>query len=144
MTHAYTPGLRITDSARLRRERRLPLRGEVVVQVGDAVEPHTVVAHTELPGNVQTVNVASKLSMDPVRVPEALAVAVGSAVRRGDAVARGRSLFGLVRSAVAAPVDAVVESVSAVTGQVILREPPIPVEVTAYVRGRVAEVLPGE
>jgi hypothetical protein len=30
----------------------------------------------------------------------------------------------------------------AVTGQLILREPPIPVEITAYVRGVVAEVLP--
>src|SRR5262249_22260248 len=36
------------------------------------------------------------------------------------------------------------ESVSHVTGQLILREPPIPVEVSAFVRGRVAEVLPDE
>ena len=30
------------------------------------------------------------------------------------------------------------------SGQLILREPPIPVEINAYVRGTVAEVLPGE
>ena len=33
---------------------------------------------------------------------------------------------------------------SAVTGQLILREPPIPVEVDAYVDGTVVEVMPDE
>jgi hypothetical protein len=36
------------------------------------------------------------------------------------------------------------ESVSGITGQLMLREPPVPVEVNAYVRGVVEEVLPGE
>ncbi len=144
MSHAYTPGLRITERAVLRRERRLPLRGEVRVARGEAVEADRVVARTELPGNVQTVNVASKLSVDPAKVPEALVIPVGGAVKTGDVIARGRSLFGLVRNTVEAPVAGVIESVSSVTGQLILREPPIPVEVNAYVRGTVVEVLPEE
>jgi hypothetical protein len=37
-----------------------------------------------------------------------------------------------------------VESISPVTGQVMLRRPPRPVEVLAYVEGRVVEVCPGE
>src|SRR5262249_42931503 len=43
-----------------------------------------------------------------------------------------------------APVDGTLESVSRVSGQLILREPPIPVEVNAFVKGVVAEVLPEE
>ena len=44
MAHSYTPGLRVTPRATLRRERRLPLRGHVLVQAGDRVEADTVVA----------------------------------------------------------------------------------------------------
>ena len=53
-------------------------------------------------------------------------------------------MFGLMKSHVESPADGTLESVSTVTGQLILREPPIPVEVSAYVRGRVAEVIAGE
>ena len=144
MAHAYTPGLRVTGHAVIRRERRLPLKGEVMVTAGTAVVADTVVARTELPGNVQTVNVAARLSLDPAKVPGSLTVPVGSAVRKGDVIAEGKSLFGLVRQKAEAPTDGTIESVSPVTGQLILREPPIPVEVDAYVRGVVAEVLPGE
>ncbi len=144
MAHAYTPGLRVTDHAVLRRERRLPLRGDVLVEVGAAVAADTIVARTELPGNVQTVNIAAKLALDPARVPDALTVPVGASTKKGDVIAEGKSLFGLVRQRALAPVNGTIESVSPITGQLILREPPIPVEIDAYVRGVVAEVLPGE
>jgi hypothetical protein len=144
VAHAYTPGLRVTERAVLRRERRLPLQGDVVVGVGHHVAPDTVVARTELPGDVQIVNVAAQLSLDPAAVPAALLAPVGSAVRKGDAIAGGRSLFGLVKNTVHAPANGRIESVSPVSGQLILREPPVPVEVNAYVRGVVCDVLPGE
>jgi hypothetical protein len=144
LAHAYTPGLRVTAHARVRRERRLPLRGEVLVRQGDHVDPETVVARTELPGNVQTMNIAARLSVDPAKVPEALVKPVGATVAKGEVVATSRSLFGLVTNRALAPSDGTIESVSHITGQLILREPPIPVEVHAYVRGTVAEVLPGE
>jgi hypothetical protein len=144
MAHAYTPGLRVTDYAVVRRERRLPLKGEVLVQVGQAVEPGTVVARTELPGNVQTVNLAAKLAIDPANVPASLTRPIGTAVRQGEQIAQGKSLFGLLTQRAVAPSDGTLESVSAITGQLILREPPMPVEVDAYIQGVVTEVLPGE
>lgn len=144
MGHAYTPGLRVTPCATLRRERRLPLKGTVLVEAGAAVEAHTVVARTELPGNVQTLNAAQTLGLDPARVPQALVRGVGEAVAAGDVIASGKSLFGLVSNAVKAPAAGTIESVSSVTGQVILREPPMPVEVNAFVRGTVAAILEGD
>ena len=144
MAHAYTPGLRVTDDAIIRRERRLPLKGAVLVAKGDAVEARDVVARTELPGNVQTVNLASKLGVDPANAPSTLTRPIGAPVRKGEVIASAKSLFGLVKNTAEAPADGVLESVSPVTGQLILREPPIPVEVNAYVRGLVAEVLPEE
>jgi hypothetical protein len=144
MAHAYTPGLRVTDDALVRRERRLPLHGQVLVGAGQQVEPGTIVARTELPGNVQAVNLAGRLSLEPARALAALVRPVGSRVARGEELASARGLLGLVRTTVESPADGVIESVSTVTGQLLLREAPIPVEVAAYVRGRVTEVLPGE
>ena len=144
MSHSYTPGLRVTRDAVLRRERRLPLKGDVLVAAGQRVDPRTIVARTELPGNVQTVNLASRLSLDPAQTPGALTRPLGARVRKGEMIAQGKSLFGLIRNSIEAPVDGTLESVSHVTGQLIVREPPIPVEVQAYVEGTVAEVLPGE
>jgi hypothetical protein len=144
VTHAYTPGLRVTERAVVRRERRLPLKGQVLVRAGDAVGPQDVVARTELPGNVQTLNLAARLGVDPVRAPETLTRPVGSDVRSGEVVARAKSFLGIGWRTVTAPSDGFIESVSPVTGQLALREPPLPVEVQAYLRGVVAEVLPGE
>jgi hypothetical protein len=142
--HSYTPGLRVSADAHVRRERRLPLKGEVLVRVGDAVGPDSVVARSELPGNVQTVNLAARLAVDPAQVAGTLLRPLGSAVRAGEVIASARALFGLMKNQVTAPADGTLESVSSVTGQLLLREPPIPVEINAYVRGSVAEVLPGE
>ena len=144
MAHAYTPGLRVTASAILRRERRLPLKGQVLVKAGDVVDPQDVVARTELPGNVQTIHLASRLGVDPGRIPQALRRRVGSDVLTGELLAETQGLFGFARRSVVAPADGFIESVSSVTGQLVLREPALPVEVNAYVRGIVVEVLPGE
>lgn len=144
MAHAYTPGLRVAADAVLHRERRLPLKGTVLVKVGDAVETDTVVARTELPGNVQTVNLAAKLGLDPAKAPGSLKHPIGAAIKKDEVIASAKAMFGLTTNTAVAPVDGVIESVSQVSGQLILREPPIPVEVNGYVRGRVTEVLPGE
>ncbi len=144
MAHAYTPGLRVTAHAVVRRERRLPLHGEVLVRQGQRVRATDVVARTLLPGTVQTVNVANALGVDPPEVPATLTRRVGEKVASGEVLARRRGLFGLFQSECASPVEGTVESVSEVTGQVLVREAPIPVEVDAYLDGVVAEVLAGE
>lgn len=144
MAHAYTPGLRVTDRAVLRRTRRLPLPGTVLVQAGATVTAETPVARTELPGNVQTVNVASLLGVHQSDVAECMVKKEGDPVEANETIASTRSFFGLFRSKCVSPCKGSVESVSTITGQVLLREPPIPVEVDAYVDGRVVEVLPRE
>jgi hypothetical protein len=144
MAHAYTPGLRVTEHTIVRRERRLPLKGEVLVKAGERVHATTVVARTHLPGNVQTVNVASALGVEPADVAKRLLKPVGSTVEAGEVIAGTKALFGLLKSEAKAPAAGTIESVSDVTGQLILREAPIPVEMDAYIEGVVAEVLPEE
>ncbi|HLQ67764.1 MAG TPA: hypothetical protein VK123_11100 [Candidatus Limnocylindrales bacterium] len=144
MAHSYTPGLKVTAFTVVRRERKLPLPGTVLAKVGDSVAAEKVVARTELPGNVQTVNVANLLGVLPEDVRECLVKPVGSPLAKGETFAENRSFFGLFRSKVASPIDGTLENLSVVTGQALLREPPIPVEVDAYVDGTIVEVFPNQ
>ena len=144
MAHAYTPGLRVTARMLVRRERRLPLKGDVLVAAGDVISARTIVARTLLPGNVQTVNLATALGVEPGDVPAKLLRPLGSHVAQGEAIAETKALFGLMKSTAKAPAAGVLESVSEVTGQLILREPPIPVEIDAFLAGTVVEVIPEE
>ncbi len=144
MAHAYTPGLKVTRATIIRKERRLPLQGEVLVKKGDKVKAEDIVARTELPGNVHPVNVAGLLSVPPEDVPQLMLKKPGDPVKKGEPIAMSKSFFGLFKTTVTAPIDGVIESVSNITGQVILREPPIPVEVNAYIDGVVTEIFERE
>ena len=144
MGDAYTPGLTVTRSTVVRKTRRLPLAGEVLVEIGAKVAAADVVARTELPGKVSLVNLATALGVLPDEVAPKLVIAIGGVVARGKPIAQSSSFFGLFHNRVPSPVDGVLESVSAVTGMAVVREPPSPVEVTAYVDGTVVEVLAGE
>jgi hypothetical protein len=144
MAHAYTPGLKVTDEIRVVKERILPLKGEVLVKKGDKVEPDTVVAQTHLPGPVEPVNVANLLGVPPEDVPECMLRKEGEPVTAGEVIARSSSFFGLFKSEVKSKIDGTVESVSSVTGQVLLRGKPVPVQVKAYLKGEVIDVHPAE
>jgi len=143
-THAYTPGLRVTGFAVLRRERRLPLPGQVHVTVGQQVPADAIVAAAELPGDVLSVNVANKLGCLAGEVPKLVKVAEGDAVQAGAVLAETAGWFGRFKTACEVPADGTVETISGVTGQVLLRLKPIPVELRAYVDGTVVEVLGNE
>ncbi len=144
MAHAYTPGLKVTEGMTIQKERRLPLEGEVLVEAGATVKAEDVVAKADLPGNVQLLNVANLLSVPPEEVAEHMLKSVGETISEDEIIATTKGLFGLFKSLARSPIDGTIESVSDVTGQVILREPPIPVEVKAYTDGTVTEVLPDE
>ena len=144
VAHAYTPGLRVTERTRILKERRLPLKGKVVVTKDTEVAAEDVVAMTELPGNVQPVKAASILGVHQQDLREFMLKKEGEDVEKDEIIATSRSFFGLFKSHCRSPVTGKVESISDVTGQVILREPPIPVQVDAYIDGVVREVMPDE
>jgi len=144
MAHAYTPGLRVTEHTVLRKQRRLPIAGEVLVEAGASVRAEDVVARAELPGDVQTVNVVNQLAISPEDLNRYMLKAPGEAVARDEAIAETRPLIKWFRSVARSPIDGTVETVSHVTGQVMVRAAPRAVAVRAYLDGTVVEVQPGE
>jgi hypothetical protein len=140
MAHAYTPGLRVTERTVVRKERRLPIAGEVVVEKGAAVRAEDVVARADLPGDVETVNVVNQLGIQPSELTGYMLKQVGDAVARDEVIAETRPWLKWFKSVARSPIDGTVETVSQVTGQVLLRTAPRPVAVRAYIDGTVVEV----
>ena len=140
MGHAYTPGLRVAEFTLLKKERRLPLLGEVLVKEGDRVTHDQVIARTNLPGDVQSMNVAHRLSIEAAELNRYMMKKQGDEITKGEIIAESKSFFGMFKTTCEAPITGTIETLSTVTGQALLREPPIPVEVTAYVDGFVSAV----
>jgi len=114
------------------------------VNVGDVVAPDSVVARASLPGEVTPVNVANILGVAPEDVPECMLKGEGDPVSEGEQIAMSKSLFGLFKSYCKSPMSGRIENVSGITGQVLIRGESIPVEMRAYLRGRVIGVMEGE
>ena len=144
MAHAYTPGLRVSAHTKLRKTRRLPLAGELAVRLGDRVARDQVVARTELPGDAVTQNLVNRLGVTAADLPHYMLKQEGDPVREGEPLAETRPWIKWFKTVVPAETDGVVESISSVTGQVLLRKPPSSVEIPAFVDGAVVEELPGE
>ena len=144
MSKSYTPGLKVLEKTSVKKERLLPLSGAVHVSVGQNVLPDEIVASTKIPGNVQMINVANELNLDPEQVPEMMLFKVDEKVEKGQIVARSKGLFGLFKSEVKSPIDGTIGNISSVTGQVIITEPHIPIEVDAYIPGSVLETFDKE
>ncbi|MGQ9707038.1 MAG: hypothetical protein ACUVWP_08610 [bacterium] len=144
MAQAYTPGLKVVEETVVIKERKLPLAGEVIVKEGDEVKAIDIVARTFLPGNIVTVNVANKMSLPPEDVPTVMIKKEGDDISANEIIAQQKAIFGLFTSRCTSPVSGKIESISGITGQVIIREPPNPVQINAYINGWVRDVIPRE
>jgi hypothetical protein len=134
-----TPPLIVGAMARI--DRRLPQPGEVLVRMGQRVEPEEVIARAYLPGIPQIVNVARALSITPAVVARAMRREVGNKVAQGEVLARSSSVGGRTCEA---PVSGVIAAIDNETGYVTITPDPSVYEMQATVRGLVMEVIPYE
>lgn len=141
MANAYTPGLKVLPKLRERSRRILPIAGEVLVKKGQKVSAQDVVARSLMPGDVLPINVANMMSISPGDVPECLFVEEGTDIEKGEVIGRSKGIFGFFQSDFKSPVTGTIESISSVTGQMIVRGDPIAVEVTAFLSGTVVDVI---
>lgn len=142
MAHAYTPGLKVSHSTVITKKRLLPIPGEVVVNVGDKVSATTCVAKTGIPGKVHTLNIINKLSITPDEIKNYMTVKVGDNVEKDQPIAENKPLIRWFKTQVKSPVKGIVESISEITGQVLIREPIEILKLLAYIDGVVKENLP--
>lgn len=138
---------RIRDKIRLvSKVRRLPLPGEVLVKVGDVVEPDTRVAKIALrPGIPWVIPGARLLGVENHELIGAMKKQVGDTVKTKDVIARAEhGIYG--RKELESPTDGFIEDVSARSGRITIREefgreePPVAVDIAYEIGCKASEV----
>ncbi len=144
MTHAYTPGLRVSERTKVTSHRILPLLGDVIVKKGDALKAEDVVARTYLPGKVQAINAVNRLGIQPKDLREYMLKKEGDTVRKDEIIAETKPWIKMLKTVLLSPITGTVETISTITGQILLREPPKPIQVLAYIDGTITEIMEKE
>ena len=144
MSKSYTPGLKVLKDTNVSKERLLPLKGNVHVKLADIVDCNTIVASTEIPGNVQMINVANELNVDVDQIEKCMLIKINDNVEKKQLIAQTKGLFGMFKSDVKSPIDGKVINISNVTGQVVISEHPLPINVDAYIPGEVKDIYANE
>ena len=139
MTHAYTPGLRISERTKVTSQRVLPLLGDVIVKKGDVLKAEDIVARTHLPGKVHAINAVNRLGIQPKDLREYMLKKEGDPVQKDEIIAETKPWVKILKTVLLSPITGTIETISTVTGQVLLREPPKPIQVFAYIDGTVTE-----
>ena len=144
MAKSYTPGLKILNNAVIERERKLPLKGDINCKVDESVKNDTIVASTKLPGNIHMINIASQLNVDSNSIKDFLIVKINQVVKKDEIIAENKGLFGFFKTQVKSPIQGKISNISLTTGQIMISEPDIPIEVDAYIDGDIKNIIENE
>ena len=142
--YAYAPGLKVKRIDLISKERRLPIYGEVLVKKGDILSYDSIVATTLISGNPHVVKVSFSLRIDPDELIDYMVKKTGDVVKKGEPIAISKGFLGWFKKSVISPIDGTVESISDLTGHVVVRSSPTRLNINAYMPGKVIEVLPEE
>lgn len=134
----YPPQTKVTPLTTITRRRYLPVPGQILVRVGERVEPSTPVARALLPGEYRILDVASILGVRETEIDKYLLKKIGQQVKKGERIAlRKRLLFARVCRA---PADGFIAAIGG--GQVLLETVSPVYEVQAHIRGQVVSLRP--
>jgi hypothetical protein len=130
----------------VRKTRKLPLPGEVLVKEGDIVKPDTPVAKIAVrPGIPWVIPAARLLGIEPSHLSRSMLKEIGDSVKTKEVFARAeQGLYG--RKELESPTDGVIESISDRSGRVTIREefgkeePPVTFDVAFEIKCKPEEL----
>ena len=131
----------IAPNIMVRKQRRLPVAGDILVRVGTRVEPEDVVARAVIPGTPQPLALAAPLGVRPRAGARYLAKPVGSLFEDGEVLASRRQGLGR-RTVVRSPAAGTLTAYDARTGQATFTPTGATFELQAYINGIVTEHIP--
>ena len=143
-SQAYTPGLKVKEYYIVKKTRRLPMPGEVFYKQRDQVSFDSIVARTSIPGPLHIIDVCAKLGVEPEDIKKYMKIDIGENIKTGEQLAYYQALFGLIKAVCLSPIEGNLELISSATGQAMLRETPVPINLTAYIPGIIKQVIPNE
>lgn len=121
----------------IRRTRKLPCAGRVLVSEGDQVNAGDIIAEASLPSRMILLDIATGLGVSPDEVKAYLVRSIGDCLEQGDIIAQfDGTLSRLVRT----PADG--RLVDVINGQAVVAAGELPLQVKAGMTGNVAQVIP--
>lgn len=136
----YPAQSRITALTTIRRERLLPVPGQILVGVGETVGPTDVVARCQLPGEVRVIDVSRVLGVPRDRVVSTLRKAAGDAVQVNEVLAAPAGPLSGLRKSCRSPVDGQVVEIR--DNLVLIEAAATNLELRAHIKGQVTNVMP--
>jgi hypothetical protein len=130
----------ITPLTSIRRERLLPVPGEVLVGYGEKVGPADVVARCQLRGHMRVVDVSRALGVDRSRAIKYVRKSAGETIQADEVLAGHRGLLGSLRGSVRSPVEGQIVEVR--DGLVVIEAAPTLLELSAHLKGQITNVMP--
>lgn len=134
------PTSHITLLATLRRDRMLPMLGEVLARPGQRVDSGDVIAQAELLDHYRLVDLGRLLGLNGERLEKALLKHEGDEVKKGEPVAKRKSLLGLLDDPVISPVSG---RLALLADGKALFAAMAPLELRAGLTGTVVNIVPG-
>ena len=141
----YAP-LKILTSQNVFRtiERTLPVKGRVLVKMGQKVRPETVVGSCWRVSGFKNYNLSRLLGLRPERVKEGLLRPVGSQIYQGTLLARAKKMLGLKTVEFVSPISGVIHAYSDKNGVLTVQQAPQEHRLVAGVGGVVDKIIPGQ
>jgi len=136
----YPPVTQATPLTVIKRERLLPVRGEVLASIGIRVEPIDVVARASMGGDLHVVDAGKILSVKSETLDKYLLKAVGDTVEEGEAIAAKGGRLVPLRRVCRSPVAGRIVAID--SGRVVLESKAETFELHAHFRGTVVSVMP--
>jgi len=136
----YPAQSRITALTTIRRERLLPVPGQVLVSSGETVGPADIVARCQLPGEVCVIDISRALGVPRGRVAATLRKAAGDAVQVNEVLAAPAGPLASLKKSCRSPVDGQVIEIR--DNLVLIEAAATNLELRAHIKGQVTNVMP--
>ncbi len=136
----YPVESRITALTTIRRERLLPVPGQVLVRSGELVGPADVVARCQLPGEIRVVDVSRTLGVPGDQAARYIRKSAGDTVQADEVLASPRGPLGQLQKSCRSPVEGQVVEVRG--GLILIESAATTFELRAHLMGQVTNVMP--
>ena len=155
MSQIYVPGLKREENCIVRKTRRLPIKGEVLVVEGEEVTFDQKIAEAVVKGPevvvdaYEELHVLSAIFDNYTFKKDFLLKDVGEKLKQGEVIAK-RKAWGLLRANCLSPINGTIEKIDIpderhpLSCLVHVRLPSHKIEVEAFIPGRVHRVLENE
>ncbi|MDW7755153.1 MAG: hypothetical protein SCH68_08315 [Brevefilum sp.] len=129
--------VRATSFSEIERVRKLPIPGQVLVEMGMEVNPQDVIAEAQVPGKLIMLDIAKSLGISPDEMTSCLIREVGDVLEEGDIIAQHEKALPRIFRA---PINGKI--INYYQGQMVISTGTIKTELTANLIGTVKEIIP--